>query len=396
VIDNVGATPEVDKTVKPRSSLRFLAYAAVVLGSVILALAVLEVGLRLTHYGEDNLIHLEKFVEYDPGLGWRHKQNFSSEFVHDETHTTLQFNANGWRGPVRSYSKPPNVTRIVVLGGSFVDGYSVQTQDRLTEVMETNLGPKFEVINFGVVGYGTDQALLLLEQEGLKYQPDLIVLAFSYNDVWRNGSRYFANTNRRVQKPVFVADGSGNVTLTNVPVPPPLPTVQEQWKVYSLVRTVVKGSPLLHLMAMKAGMADATGFVWGEEFPVYRRTENPAFAQSWTITQDLLRKMKQEAQQRGVGFVVFYVPARIELSAEEWSNAHLPADYDPGKVAGRLGAICQAEGIPYIDPSTRYKEAGKQGPLFYSRDTHWNPAGHRLAGDILTEYVQSNLHSTSQ
>jgi hypothetical protein len=84
------------------------------------------------------------------------------------------------------------------------------------------------------------------------------------------------------------------------------------------------------------------------------------------------------------------------LSAEEWNAAHLPADYDPGKVASRLGATCQAEGIPFIDPSARYKEAARQGPLFYSRDTHWNPAGHRLAGEILAEYVQSNLRSESQ
>ena len=396
VIDKVDTAPGAGTAVKRPAWLRFLAYAAVLLGSVILALGLAELGLRLTHYGEANLIHLEKFVEYDPSLGWRHKRNFSSEFANDETHTTLQFNANGWRGPLRPYNKPPGVTRIVVLGGSFVDGYSVPTEERLTEVMEANLGPKYEVINFGVVGYGTDQALLLLEQEGLRYQPDLIVLAFSYNDVWRNGSRYFANTNHRVQKPLFVADTNGNLTLTNVPVPLPQPTVEDRFKLYSLARTVVKGNPLLHGIAMKAGMADTTGFIWGEEFPVYRRTENPTFAQSWALTEDLLRRMKQDAQQRGIGFVVFYIPPRIELSAEEWSNAHLPPDYDPGKVAARLGAICQAEGIPYIDPSPRYKEAAKQGPLFYSRDTHWNPAGHRLAGNILTDYVQASLRSTSQ
>jgi hypothetical protein len=238
--------------------------------------------------------------------------------------------------------------------------------------------------------------LLLLEQEGLKYQPDLIVLAFSYNDVWRNGSRYFANTNRRVQKPVFAADSNGGLTLTNVPVPLPAPTAQEQFKVYSLVRTVVKGNPLLHGVAVKAGMADTSGFIWGEEFPVYRRTENATFAQSWVITQDLLRRMKQEARQRASGLVVFYIPPRIELSAEEWSNAHLPPDYDSGKVASRLGAICQTEGIAFIDPSARYKEAAKRGPLFYSRDTHWNPAGHRLAGDILTDYVRSNVQGKEQ
>jgi len=129
---------------------------------------------------------------------------------------------------------------------------------------------------------------------------------------------------------------------------------------------------------------------WGEEFPVYRKTETPVFANAWAMTEALLGKMKQEASARGVGFVVFYIPARIEISAEEWRDAHLPADYDPAQVVGKLGAICQAEGIPFVDPSARFREAAQQSPLFYSHDTHWNATGHHLVGNVLTEYVQSN------
>jgi hypothetical protein len=248
------------------------------------------------------------------------------------------------------------------------------------------------VINLGVVGYGTDQALLLLEQEGWKYQPDVLMLGFSYNDVWRNGSKYFANTNRKVQKPVFVTDAGGSLAPSNVPVPRPAVSWQEHFKVYELVRTVVKGNAALHRAAIQAGVADAPGLVWGEEFPVYRKTETPVFSKAWAMTEALLGKMKQEAQQRGVGFMVFYVPARIEISTDEWRDAHLPPDYDHGQVAGKLAAICQAEGIPFVDPSERFREAAKQGPLFYAHDTHWNAAGHLLAGEVLTEYVRNNRH----
>lgn len=368
--------------------------AALVLVSLVFAIGLVEIGLRLAHYDEGNLIHLEKFVEYDPLLGWRHKRNFSSEFSNDEGHRTLRYNANGWRGIERPFSKPPNISRIVVLGGSYVDGYSVNVQDRLSEVLEANLGPAFEVINLGVVGYGTDQDLLLLEQEGWKYQPDLVVLVFSYNDVWRSGSQYFANSARKVQKPLFITDAAGDLSLTNVPVPRPVPTLRERFKVYGLARTVIKANPWLHGLTVKAGMADAPGLVWGDEFPVYRKTQTPVFGEAWITTQALLRRMKQEIIQRGVGMVVFYVPARIELSPEEWKSAHLPADYDPTTVASRLGAICKAEDIPFIDPSDRFREAAKQGPLFYSHDTHLNPAGHHLAGQMLTEYVQGlNEHN---
>jgi len=144
-------------------------------------------------------------------------------------------------------------------------------------------------------------------------------------------------------------------------------------------------------MAMKAGMADTAGFVWGEEFPVYRRTENPAFGQSWAITQDLLRKMKQETQQRGVGFVVFYVPARIELSAEEWSKSNIPASYGPDVVVQRVAQICNAEGIALLEPSQRFREARKNGPLSYAHDIHWTKAGHRLAADLVAEYVHNTV-----
>ncbi|MBU1849701.1 MAG: hypothetical protein KKH40_03155, partial [Nanoarchaeota archaeon] len=36
----------------------------------------------------------------------------------------------------------------------------------------------YEVINLGVSGYGTDQELILLQKEGLKYNPDVVILGF--------------------------------------------------------------------------------------------------------------------------------------------------------------------------------------------------------------------------
>jgi hypothetical protein len=182
--------------------------------SVTLALGLAELGLRLAHYGEASRVRLDKFTEYDPLLGWRHRPNSSGELRTSEYRTTVQYNSNGWRGLSRTYTKPRGVSRIVVLGASFVDGYTVQVQDRFTEVLEASLGPPFEVINLGVPGYSTDQELLLLEQQGWKYQPDLVVLASSYRDVWGNGSRYSADT--MVGKPLFIMDAEGNLSLSNV------------------------------------------------------------------------------------------------------------------------------------------------------------------------------------
>jgi lysophospholipase L1-like esterase len=361
------------------------------------ASGLVEVALRASHYGEANWTPLQKLMEYDPLLGWRHKRNVSSEIASDEYHMNVQYNAQGWRGPGRTFSKPANVFRIVVLGDSFADGYTLPIQDRFTEVLEAKKA-QLEAINLGVAGYSTDQELLLLDQEGWKHQPDLVVLAFYYNDVWGNGSQNFSESTT-TQKPVFSLEGDGNLRLSNVPVPYPTPALQNRFKLYALVRNAVKKNSLLYAAAAKSGLAtrdlpddsrpSPTGAAGGaQEFAVYHLTETPELAREWSITRALLRRMNQECLDRGVRFVVLYVPTRIELSPTEWSGAHLPPDYDPDVVIHRLVKICQSEGIQYIDPSDRFKEVGTDR-MYYTYDPHWNAAGHRLAGEILADYIQN-------
>jgi hypothetical protein len=127
-----------------------------------------------------------------------------------------------------------------------------------------------------------------------------------------------------------------------------------------------------------------------DQFRVYQKTETEKLKSVWTLTQALLRRMKYETEQRGSRFVVFYVPTRVELSPVEWNSEHIPGDYDSSQVASHVARICNEEHIPFIDPSSRFREATKEGPLYYMHDVHWNRAGHHLAAEILAEYVQNS------
>jgi hypothetical protein len=312
--------------------------------------------------------------------------------VADEYRTRVAFNARGVRGVDRPYAKPPNASRVVVLGDSFVDGYTVPTEDRLTEIMERNLGPGVEVINLGVVAYSTDQELLMLEQEGWKYQPEIVVLVFYYNDVWQNDQRLFTGN---TYKPLFVLGGDGDLVLTHVPVPYPKASLEERFKTYALVRAAIKSHKTLYAVAAGAKVAqgrtrpvplgDAGN---ADYFSVFQSEESPEVARAWAVTQALLRKMKLESAQHEATLIVFYAPTRIELSAERWSASHIPDDYDPGHVLKKLLTICAAEDIPCIDPSTEFKAAQRQKPLYFARDPHWNAAGHHLVGEILANSLK--------
>ena len=93
----------------------------------------------------------------------------------------VAINSHGLRDPERGYETPAGTARILALGDSFVEGYSVSLPETATQVLESALGRAgcpAEVINGGTAGYSTDQELLFYETEGHRYKPRVVVLFF--------------------------------------------------------------------------------------------------------------------------------------------------------------------------------------------------------------------------
>lgn len=64
-------------------------------------------------------------------------------------------------------------------------GYEVDFEETFSQVLERELRRadlEVEVLNAGVSGYSNGEALLYLERELLKYDPDVVVLSFFGND----------------------------------------------------------------------------------------------------------------------------------------------------------------------------------------------------------------------
>jgi hypothetical protein len=83
------------------------------------------------------------------------------------------------------YAKPEGVNRIVVLGDSFGMGYGVSLADSFTNQAKVYLeekGYRIEIINLSVSGHGNAEQLILLEAEGLRYNPDLVLLQWHSTD----------------------------------------------------------------------------------------------------------------------------------------------------------------------------------------------------------------------
>jgi lysophospholipase L1-like esterase len=117
-------------------------------------------------------------------LGFRLKPN-QSAYTADKAFRT---NSMGIRGPERTWRKPPGVRRILILGDSIAFGYGVRYEDTFANRLENLLNQskgryQYEVINAGVPSYNTTQEVTYFLEEGILFEPDLVVLAFYWNDI---------------------------------------------------------------------------------------------------------------------------------------------------------------------------------------------------------------------
>ncbi len=111
-----------------------------------------------------------------------------SRFKHTSRDGKWEFrtNAAGFRNDEDfDYEKPEGVFRVLCLGDSHTQGYEVEQEETFAAVIGRELaaaGLAAQSINAGVSGFSTAEALVLLENEGVRYAPDAVALGFFAND----------------------------------------------------------------------------------------------------------------------------------------------------------------------------------------------------------------------
>ncbi len=195
--------------------------------SFMLCFLLTEVGFSLYHWqlSRNSLADTDESVawKHDPLLGWVLEPGITSRFVlsSDAIDSQISINSKGLRDDEYSYEKPSHVKRILLLGDSLVAGFEVEKQElvdtQLEQLLNRDSDYTYEVINAGVRGYGTDQQLLYLQKEGVKYAPDIVLYVACENDleniitIHRGG--------RKFGKSYFRRDENGELELAGVPVP---------------------------------------------------------------------------------------------------------------------------------------------------------------------------------
>lgn len=157
---------------------------------------------------------------YDPLLGWAHEPGARGLFVKLDCRQEIVINSLGLREREIGHDKPPGTFRILALGNSVTVGFEVPPEAVFTRVLEDELnrrGIPAQVLNAACRGWGSDQALLYLESEGVKYHPDLVLYCIGGIE---------SSVNLELHKPYRVfgkgyleLGPDGELTPRNVPVP---------------------------------------------------------------------------------------------------------------------------------------------------------------------------------
>ena len=256
---------------------------------------------------------------------------------------------------------PRSGARVLLLGDSFASGYGVERGELFADLLEQSLD--VDVVNAAVGGFEIVHQVHYYAARGRKLQPDLVLYALylgndlSRNREWKEGPR-----------------GDGLVALRREF---PLRTTGEL-KLVALLK---------QLRYQKLLDAESERGEW-EPFPDYvqmcERVPSSETAEQWAEVEDLLERLRDRVHESGAKLLVatFSYSTALDPEARARYLARHPEfgetrDFSVPRV--RTAEILARLGIDLVelDPviERHYREGGSS--LYFSRDGHWNAAGHR-------------------
>ncbi len=292
---------------------------------------------------------------YSETLGWELRKGFRGI----DFGRMANVNAAGYRGREHPLRKTSARTRVVLVGDSIGYGAGVEDAETFSALLESR-GPRLEVVNLSVGGYGTDQELILLEERGLRYAPDIVVLNFCIFSDFTDNALPSALFDARQPKPHFSWDGRSLVKHdAHVRLSPPRKL--SQW----LLDQSHLYNRLVGLLGLRRPPREPG--VWMDRRSAVMNNLPPAAA----LTFELIRRMNEVVRSAGARFLVVIHPDRQSY-------------HHRTRLLGKFCSSTALEGIAVLEMGERYRERGLAfDQIALDEPGHLTALGHRVAAEVL-------------
>jgi lysophospholipase L1-like esterase len=326
--------------------------------------------------------------QLDSELGWVNRPNLDTESRDLDWVMRYRTNPDGLVPAESRRERKAGVLRIMVFGDSMVVGRSVPQDEIYTARLEERLrerGIAAEVINAGVQGYSTDQALLLMERLLPLYRPNVVLFGSTLNDF---GGNELSHANGQA-KARFLLIGD---TLEFIP-----PQVADEirpigggprvWIQRSAFYRAIQPR-LFTLRARYAGWRERN--LMGLMLEIYvNRAALEKF--DWRLFEALVERMQRSAKAAGARFFLFshpeiaeVWPPYIEMARRELGPQYLR--YEPLAAQRRVEAAAKEAGVEYIGAAPYFRDRTARGPFhLVPFDGHLNSEGHAMLAEVLAD-----------
>ena len=290
------------------------------------------------------------------------------------------WNSQGYFDHDRALVKPANTKRVVIIGDSYVEAVQAPLTQTFHKRLEASLnanpglssGVSFQAIALGNSGAGQSTNLRVLQQEGLAYQPDLVIFTLCSND--------FCDDDPALKRQLVLASGEFGSLTRGLARHGLMATVFAARRIQSAWRSRIVVSPEL--------------LQWSAE-------ELPVVETAWQRTLAYVNQAKMLCDRAGVGFVLVYLGAEIEVSyrvdpeaalsaLRRMGSAHSAVLWDMERSVKRVQSYCAEHDIRFVSLLGPLARAQTQTKKRVFGD-HYSMFGHEIAGDVLACVVRKCL-----
>jgi lysophospholipase L1-like esterase len=286
-----------------------------------------------------------------------------------------QINSQGLRDKEFPFQKENGVIRIFCSGDSITMGSGSNNEETYPKALErylnAKLGPKkkFEVINGGIGDYNAYQEYLLLQEIGVKYDPDIVILQYYSND----GRKYVPT------KKMFLEEGldmfyskSAFIYFIDRGIRRAMMAImKKQWE-----KGRARWQPRYKELKWRQDKAEIDTLIdladkdWGA---VWKDV-------GWDEAKQQLDKFINLSKEKNFIFVVFYFPVELQVTGIQQAQKH--DLYLPEK---QIRQYCLDNNVPFVSLVPVLKKEYREG--IFVDHCHYTAEG----AEIVARYMGDSL-----
>jgi hypothetical protein len=347
--------------IKKRIILKYLIPLFLLLGSILVCLIGIEIGLRFFPFFAKRSGVIEPKCE-DMKLNdiiSVFEPNYSGKLISRDFEVNIRTNSLGFREREIDFEKISFEKPVFFIGDSYFFGWGVERKFRFSERLFNTIQPKIPTVNFSFFGHGTYHYIDMLNLYAKKLNPRLIIIGF-----------FVGNDFLDDQNTLMIRANVGKKPLED-----------------NSIRSFLREARIINLVKYS---------LWS--FQWFRATfnkldlnndrvnlycdENKTFQELlYSTTFSVLDEISEFSKSNHIPIHIVIVPDHLQVI-----NQDVFKECDIYKPQKKLTEHLKKIDLPYLNLLPYFLNAKDPESYYFREDKHWTAEGHEFVSKIIREH----------